>query len=318
MIKTISYETIHEGHSLCVMGAVHGNEKCGTIAINKIIQELENGDIKLKKGSLHLMPIANPKAYQENVRFIERNLNRHLYKKVIKKDYEDYLDPIICDFIDKGDFLLDLHSYASQTDTKEEAFIFISGNDKKEIDYAQNIGVKNFIYGWQQAFNNAENNEGNEKDNRESQGTTEYARLQNITAVTLECGQHLSLTAPHKAYEAIVKSLIYFDMLDESSSVYAQFSYENLIQNNIHSQNENNVLCIHMQNVFYKENEGDKLSKPWKHFEAVAKNQILAYRYDGLEIKAKENGYILLPKLNADNGGEWFYFGIQDSFESIQ
>ena len=327
MIKTISYETICENIdneiSLCIIGAVHGNEKCGTKAINRIIQEIESGYIQLKKGRLHLMPIANPQAYQKDVRFIQRNLNRYFYRKEIKQNYEDYLDNIICDFIEKGNVLLDLHSYASKTDGTEEAFVFLSGNDKKEIEYAKNIGVKNFIYGWQQAFKNAENKD--EEDDKESQGTVEYARLHNITAVTLECGQHLSVTAPYNAYLAIIKSLIYFDMLDNNSQAYKE--YENINQINNEAQisinKEENLLCIRMQDVYYK-NEGDKLFKDWKHFEPVSKGQILAYKNNRNNennenlIIAKQDGYILLPKLNAVNNGEWFYFGVESSFENIE
>jgi len=302
MIKTISYESINAGASLGIIGAVHGNEKCGSIAINQIINELDNGYIKLKQGKLHLMPIANPKAYSENMRFIERNLNRYLYKKQVKQYYEDHLDSIICDFIDKSDFLLDLHSYASDTKIKHEAFVFLSGRDKHEIEYAKNLGIKNFIYGWQQAFQNSENKE----DKLESQGTTEYARLNNIVAVTLECGQHLSQNAPRNAYLAIINSLIYFDMLDTNCQAYI----DNQIQNNNASVDD--LLCIHMQDVYYR-NAGDKLFQNWGHFDKIKQNQILAYRNNGDIIQAKQDGYILLPKLNASAGTEWFYFGVQDN-----
>jgi succinylglutamate desuccinylase len=309
MIKTISYETINSGISLCIMGAVHGNEKCGTIAINRIMHEIESGYIELSNGSLHLMPIANPRAYTEDVRFIQRNLNRYLYKKEVNNDYEDYLDAILCNFIEKGDFLLDLHSYASQTNSKEEAFIFLSGNDKKEIDYAKNVGVKNFIYGWQQAFSDAEDKD--EEDDKKSQGTTEYARLHGITAITLECGQHLSKTAPDNAYQAIIKSLIYLNMLMPTCQAYINNS------NNSLKLSEDDLLCIHMQDVYYR-NDGDNLYQDWKHFEPVNQGQILAYRKNGDNIIAKQDGYILLPKLNASTGGEWFYFGVRNSFEDIE
>jgi hypothetical protein len=75
-----------------------------------------------------------------------------------------------------------------------------------------------------------------------------------------------------------------------------------------------------MQDVYYK-NEGDKLFKDWKHFEPVNKGQVLAYKSDGNNLNAiiaKADGYILLPKLNAINGGEWFYFGVKNSFENIE
>jgi len=290
-VKTVAYHALQQGISLAILGAVHGNERCGTEAIHRLIQELDQGDVVLKSGTLLLMPIANPAAYEQGVRYVERNLNRSLYPKNTKVHYEDHLDPILCAFLDQADVLLDLHSYSSHGD----AFIFLDGSNPKEIEYASALGVHDFVYGWTDAF-------GNEHD-KEAQGTTEYAELQGALAVTLECGHHHDAEAANVGYRAIIKSLIHFDMLDETCSAALHAKAESAaITTSKHR-------CVKMQSVYYRE-EGATLVKPWRHFDFVSKNEPIAYFENGTVLLAPENGYVVLPKLNASTGDEWFYFGV--------
>jgi uncharacterized protein len=50
------------GPRLIVLGAVHGNETCGTRAIERVLGELERGELQITRGSLTLVPVANPLA----------------------------------------------------------------------------------------------------------------------------------------------------------------------------------------------------------------------------------------------------------------
>src|SRR4051794_30629416 len=109
MIKTVNYQTVEPGKTLAILGAVHGNERCGTEAILRLISDIDTGRIVLTRGTLQLMPVTNPRAYAQNVRFVERNLNRSLYPKKNKRHYEDHLDSIVCAFLDQADVVLDLH-----------------------------------------------------------------------------------------------------------------------------------------------------------------------------------------------------------------
>ena len=189
-VKIVTYRALEPGPALTALGAVHGNERCGTQATGRLIAAIDNGAVTLKRGTLRLVPIVNPRAYREGVRFVERNLNRFLFPKDAKNHYEDYLDPIVCELLDKTDVLLDLHSYASHGGP----FIFLGTPDAKEIAYATDLGVADFVHGWTEAF-------GSDKarDGRESQGTTEYARAKGALAITLECGHHHNADAPDSA-----------------------------------------------------------------------------------------------------------------------
>lgn len=297
-VKTFNYHSLEAGISLAILGAVHGNERCGPEAIHRLISDLENGDVVLTRGSLMLMPIANPLAYTQNLRFIERNLNRSLYPKDTKIHYEDYLDPILCTFLDQADVLLDLHSFTSQG----EPFIFLEDTDPEEARYARSLGVRNFVYGWSEAF-------GIEQQDKEAQGTVEYARSRGKIAVTLECGHHTHPHAPQVGYEAIIKSLLYFKMLDENCPAALSFKEnEDEIQAFVADQR-----CIKMQKVYFHERDAT-LAKAWKHLDFISKDEPMAFLSEERAFIAPEDGYIILPKSHAKPGDEWFYFGTEAHF----
>ena len=69
------------GPKLMISGAVHGNEKAGPTALNKLIDLIESGVVTIDKGSLTIVPVCNPKAFEQDVRFVEYNLNRSMYPR---------------------------------------------------------------------------------------------------------------------------------------------------------------------------------------------------------------------------------------------
>ena len=83
--KATSYTGAADGPRVIFLGAVHGNEACGTTAIRRAIATLQSGELTLLQGCVTFVPICNPRAYAENTRFIDRNLNRHFYPKEEKK-----------------------------------------------------------------------------------------------------------------------------------------------------------------------------------------------------------------------------------------
>lgn len=279
-IEKFVFDSGKDGKTLAVFGAVHGNEKCGTIAIRRAI----NDGLKPVTGKIIYVPICNPRAYAENIRFIQRNLNRHLYVKQTQIAYEDTLDATICGILDEADILLDLHSYES----KGDAFIFL-GESKAENDFALSLGVNDFVYGWAEAFSNS-----SETGTQESIGTTEYIRKKGGIGITLECGHHSNQNAPEVGYQGIVNAI-------------------NYLNNQPSATNNQQRRVVKMQQVFYKNTEG-KTEKAWKHYDQVKTGDVLATYDDGSLIEAQKDGYIILPKANPKLGGEWFYFGVAKDF----
>jgi predicted deacylase len=296
-IKTVTYNALKPGKTFAVLGAVHGNERCGAQAITRLIADLDNGAVALKHGTLQLIPVTNPKAYEQGVRFVERNLNRYLYPKDDPQHYEDYLDPILCAFLDKADVLLDLHSYTSPGGP----FVFLGGANSDEIRFARALGVRDFVYGWEEAYGGGRG-KGNDK---EAQGTTEYARLKGAMAVTLECGQHLNVDAAEVGYRAILRSLQHFGMLADGCPAAA------LLEEDAVPPGEQR--CVKMKSVFYGEQDA-VLAKPWRHFDFVAKGEPMARLSGDRILAAPEDGHIILPKSGVGPGDEWFYFGVPAAF----
>ena len=287
-IKQLTYSLPDPGTHLVVLGAVHGDEKCGTKAINSVIHQIEAGEIKLKKGSVTFVPICNPKAYQEHKRFCDRNLNRKLYPKDKPEEYEDYLANVLCKILDRADVLLDLHSYHSPG----EAFCFLGTSSQKELEFCRSLGIQRFVYGWADAFGKDASN-----DPKHSMGTTEYVRSKGGIASTVECGQHENPHNVQIGINAILNALKFCDISEQAPA----------------PSDPQEQLCIKMRSAVIKKKSGSFI-KPWQHMDQVKKGELIAKYDDGQEVFAPESGAIILPKESSILHSEWFYFGIKTSF----
>jgi predicted deacylase len=110
------FQAIEPGPRLLVTGAVHGNEVCGTRAIRRLIDEFQNDQRQLLRGSLSLVPICNPLAYQKGQRSGDRNLNRRLRPTQDPREFEDHVANWLCPLMQQHDILLDLHSASRPRD----------------------------------------------------------------------------------------------------------------------------------------------------------------------------------------------------------
>ena len=99
--KSVTYLATQPGARLIVLGAVHGNETCGTRAIERVMREIDSGTLRLAAGRLTLVPIANPMAYAAHRRTGDRNLNRKLAPTEAPREFEDrvanWLCPLLAD-----------------------------------------------------------------------------------------------------------------------------------------------------------------------------------------------------------------------------
>ena len=69
---SLQYSGQQAGTRLIVTGAVHGNETCGTKAIQRVMQELDTGALLIRHGSVTFVPVTNPLAYAKGERAGER------------------------------------------------------------------------------------------------------------------------------------------------------------------------------------------------------------------------------------------------------
>lgn len=307
--KSVTYTGLAPGPSLIVLGAVHGNETCGTRAITRVLAEIDSGAIDIVAGTVTLVPITNPLAYAKGERGGDRNLNRNLYPNDSPADFEDHVANWLCPLLAKHEVLLDLHS----TRAKTQPFALVgpennSGpvepfkHSERERALAKHLGVNRFVQGWLGTYARGVERRAKEAqalgdkqkrlnlDPKYGVGTTEYMRSQGGYSITLECGQHEDPSSPEVACRAIRNTLAFLGITPDAKPAAVE-KYE--------------ALRIH--EVIDKYDEGDRFSRDWSSFDRFSKGDLIGTRADGTALTAPHDGWILFPDVSAKPGNEWYY-----------
>lgn len=312
-LRVHNFRALAPGPALIVTGAVHGNETCGSRAIERLIRELDRGELVLVRGSLSLLPITNPLACQRGQRIGDRNLNRNLYPNPQPQDYEDHIANVLCPLLAQHDVLLDLHSFHSAG----EPFVMLGPQDNQgdlepfahaaqEEELALALGPRRIVEGWLPTYAQgvkdrlartsvADRARLLSTDPRYGVGTTEYMRSQGGYGVTLECGQHDDPQAPQVGWQAIRNTLALLQMVDAAAPAKVATPQ-----------------TLRLTQVIDKLHDDDRFTRAWSSYDALAKGDTVGMRHDGTPVLAQADGYIVFPNPGALAGNEWFYFA-QDS-----
>lgn len=305
-LRVHQYAGLHAGPRLIILGAVHGNEVCGTRAIERLITEIDSNVLHIARGTLTLVPITNPLAYERKQRQGDRNLNRNLQPNAAPKDFEDHIANALCPLLDAHDVLLDLHSFH----TGGQPFVMLGPRDNNgtlepfqhataETQLAAHLGVSRVVEGWLDTYALGVNRRRENKpdanplllDAAYGVGTTEYMRSRGGYGVTLECGQHEDPRAPDVAYHAIRQTLALLKLIDAAPLAPSQ-PFE----------------VLRLEDVIDLENTGDTFVREWKSFDPLKAGELIGHRQDGSEVRAEHDGFIVFPNPRALPGNEWFYF----------
>lgn len=304
--KSISYACPTPGTRLIVLGAVHGDETCGTRAIERVVAEIDAGTLPLVAGRVTFVPVTNPLAYAGRRRAGDRNLNRRLLPTSTPREYEDHVANWLCPLLAAHEVLLDLHSFRAPG----TPFVFLGppDNDGAIEPYAQaareealalRLGVDRAVDGWlatyaagiarrremAAAFPDVQL----DLDPAYGIGTTEYMRSVGGCAVTLECGQHDDRAAIEVGYRAIVHMLAHLRLIDAADPPPAKMTSLSLCE------------------VVDRSGDGDAFAKAWRSFDPVAAGERIGTRHDGVAVVAPFDGVIVFPNADASPGSEWFY-----------
>ncbi len=155
-----------KGLTSIVLVGVHGDEKCGVEALEKIIPNLE-----IERGVV-LFGYGNPRAIEASKRYLDTNLNRmfnadeKLTKKE-KKSYEYQRAQFLKTYLNKAEALLDIH--ASRTSTSKP-FVICETNAKGIIEY---LPIERIASGF---------------DQTEPGGTDYYMNSIGKIGICIECG----------------------------------------------------------------------------------------------------------------------------------
>lgn len=289
MIKATTYAGLEPGPKFLVIGAIHGNEKCGTVACERVMAEINSGVLQITHGQVTFVPIGNPRAYDMDQRFVERNLNRYLVPMDNPDCYEARLGNILCPMLENCDAHLAIHSYT----VGGAPFIFVDPHDVREHEFAACLGPWTLLTGWQEAYA-ATGRKPQIEGDEESTGSIEYARRHGALGINIECGQHKDPNAPEIAYQAIRNALRYLGLTSEPKPTST-------------AKPKRIVTVTH---VVYRDDEGT-FTKPWKNLESVAKGEIIAHTAANQPIASPSDGVIIMPKADTPLGEEWYYIGIE-------
>jgi predicted deacylase len=309
LLRTHAYKALQPGKRLIVLGAVHGNETCGTRAIERILPELDSGAVQIVRGSVTFVPVTNPLAYERRQRAGDRNLNRNLRPNDQPQDVEDRIANVLCPLLAEHEVLLDLHSFH----TAGQPFAMIGPADNtgtlepfshaaEEEALALRLGPRRIVEGWLDTYaagvkKRLQRTAPNERahllstDPSYGVGTTEYMRTQGGYAITLECGQHQDPKAPEVGYRAIRATLAQLGLVDEPAP-----------------PTRTDIEFLRLAEVTDLHDPGDRFTKPWASYDPLMAGELIGTRADGTELRAPADGFIVFPNPAALPGNEWFYF----------
>jgi predicted deacylase len=309
-LRVHQYLGLQPGPRLIVLGAVHGNETCGTQALQGLIDALDQDRLRLLRGQLTLVPIANPLAYRRHAREGERNLNRKLVPPAIPQDFEDRVARVLCPLLQVHEVLLDLHSFH----TAGAPFVMVGPRDNQdtlepfahaqaEAALAAALGPSLVVEGWLETYAHGVARRRAHPvtvaqavpDPQFGVGTTEYMRACGGYGVTLECGQHGDPQAPVVARLAVLRTLRLLGMVGEGPQSAAAEP----------APTPRTVMCLF--DVIDCEHAGDHFTREWASFDPVRAGEVLGHRDDGRPVVSEVDGWIVFPNPRAQVGQEWFY-----------
>jgi len=305
--KSVRYAARSPGTRLIVLGAVHGNETCGTRAIERVMAELDCGALTLAAGSATFVPVANALAYAHGRRAGERNLNRALRPTDTPREFEDHVANWLCPLLAAHEVLLDLHSFHSGG----QPFVMVGPRDNsgplepfaqaaREEALVRCLGVARVVDGWLDTYatgvaqrRRAAEAEGRvgalEMDPRYGVGTTEYMRSVGGCALTLECGWHDDPASVEVACRAIRNTLAQLGLSGEPPPPAQRLEALSLVS------------------VVDKLDMADAFVRDWHSFDAVQQGEAIGRRANGELLTAPHDGWIVFPFAAAQPRQEWFY-----------
>ncbi|GAB2886631.1 M14 family metallopeptidase [Paralcaligenes ginsengisoli] len=307
-LRVHQFVGLRPGPSLLVLGAVHGNETCGTRAIQRVLDELQSGELAITRGRLSLLPVTNPMAYHRGAREGERNLNRNLRRCADPQDFEDRVADALCPLLEAHEVLLDLHSFH----TAGQPFVMLGPRNnhgalepfslaEPEERLAAHLGPRRVLEGWMEAYEQGVRRRRHERpasspellDAAYGTGTVEYLRTRGGYGVTLECGQHDDPDAPAVAYQAIRQTLALLEMAPLPLAPPRK-----------------DFQILHLMDVIDRDHADDEFERAWASFDPVEQGQLIGRRHAGQEVRAPSDGFVVFPNPEALPGNEWFYFAV--------
>lgn len=285
-VEKFRFEAEAPGKNVLVFGAIHGDEQCGPVAIERVMEKIRSGTVSIARGSVTFVPVCNPKAYRERNRVHKENLNR-IFKKTTEPDsYEAELANELCTLVDKCDVLLDIHSSFVPAPSN----VFVDYPTPENLAFARSLGPDFLVFDWPNVY---ENNEFSFP----GWTTDRYAHEAGKIGILAECGKHNDPKAEELAERYIARTLEHFGLTPLGTPPPIP---------------EPSPRSVYMTDIYRRDSAGDQFTKNWYHLEPVQKGTVIARRANAEEVSAETDCFVIFPKDYAPPGGEWFYLARED------
>lgn len=261
-----------------LLWAIHGNEVCGPQALQSLHRDFGQWIINIEQWLVTIVPICNPKAYVNNVRFIDHDLWRIFMDSWTWYEFE--LVPEIKKLIDQHDIILDLHSMQS----KWVPFWFMDYPTPEAKQVVKYLGIKSILCGRPNIYTDTT-----------QWDLHKYAHQQWKISFCIECWSHNDKEAEAVGYSTCINLLRHLCSTDTS-----------MINNTIDS-----TKLITMKELFKKEKEWS-LMKERLHWQTIWAWKCIAIYEDWSILSSPYNfdTIMILPKKDPTIWWERFYLWV--------
>lgn len=255
------------GKTAAVFGGVHGNERVGVDAVRQAASNL-----KLERGTVYVVE-ANPLAIAQDVRFVEKNMNRCFLENNTGSTYEDNRARELMELLKECDALLDIHASNSRSATP---FVICEGNESRAL--AKTLDFPLITDGW---------------DAVEPGATDGYMSRLGKLSLGIECGSVFDGGAQvHRATSSITRFLAHLGII-ETAPVPA-----------VPDQKHVHMFFCHVVEVDFSP------SREFADFEPVRKGELIGTD-GGKNIYAPEDALAVFVRRRDGPGQEAFLLGRQ-------
>ena len=260
---------INDGPISVILAGVHGDERGGIDAFQKILHNL-----KIQNGKVFFI-LGNPRAIEKGVRFTESNLNRMfkddtLISKEEKETYEYKRAQFLKTYLDQASALLDIHSSFTP---KSQPFVIAEPNSSEITKFLPfDLIVSGF-------------------DNVEPGGTDYYMNKNGSIGICIECGYLDDIDTQNTAKDSIFSFLKirgHIESLDLLEPINQSF--------------------ILIDTIYYTKTNKFILAKEFKDFEKISAGQKIATDGEE-EIVSDKDGVILFARNLTQKNDEGYLFG---------
>lgn len=275
MIDARRYFSRGPGPRVLLLGGVHGEEKPGVLALERLDAELASDGLSLARGQLTIVPRANAEAVARGLHFVDENLNRVVRPHPAPANREQALASELAALIAAHDAVLDLHGTPAPT----VPFVFLDDESVPVRGWAEALGAEYLILGWPALYAGSD-----------ALTTTGYAQSLGKRALTVEAGRNDDPAAAEFAFDAARRAIAHFGLI-------------------IGTPRRPRPKALRLTAMVRREREG-KFARPWKNFDPVAKGEPIARYADGVELLAPEDAFVVMPYEAAAVGEEWYYLAV--------